>query len=88
MGASRFMGRHCMASSGAMDCFAKRATPSTTPITALTAAQARRWVARQPKAARRDDARLAEVVRIAIRRSLFRAVGKKPVTRVEVLRVG
>ena len=44
-------------------------------------------VARQPAAVRRDDEALAEAARIALRRHLFRAVGKKPITRVHVVRV-
>ena len=44
-------------------------------------------VAKLPKAARRDDGKLGEAVRVAVRRHFFKAVGKKPVTRVEVLRL-
>ncbi|MGF1609515.1 MAG: ribonuclease J [Kiloniellales bacterium] len=40
-----------------------------------------------PKAARRDDERLGEAVRVALRRAFNQLVGKKPSTRVEVLRL-
>jgi len=44
-------------------------------------------VARQPAHVRRDDEALVEAVRVALRRHLFKAVGKKPVTRVHVVRL-
>ena len=44
-------------------------------------------VARQPASVRRDDEALAEAARVALRRHLFRAVGKKPITRVHVVRI-
>jgi ribonuclease J len=47
----------------------------------------RDFVARQPAHVRRDDEALVEAVRVALRRHLFKAVGKKPVTRVHVVRL-
>ncbi len=44
-------------------------------------------VARQPAHVRRDDEALVEAARVALRRHLFKAVGKKPVTRVHVVRL-
>ena len=51
-------------------------------ITALDA-----FVGRQPAKIRRDDEALAEAARVALRRHLFKAVGKKPVTRVHLVRI-
>jgi ribonuclease J len=45
-------------------------------------------LARQPARVRRDDEALAEAIRIALRRHVFKAVGKKPVTRVHLVRLG
>jgi ribonuclease J len=45
-------------------------------------------LAGQPAHIRRDDEALGEALRVALRRHLFRAVGKKPVTRVHVVRLG
>ncbi len=45
------------------------------------------YVIRQPAHVRRDDEALVEAVRVALRRHLFKAVGKKPVTRVHVVRL-
>ena len=47
----------------------------------------RETAAHQPAHVRRDDEALAEAVRVALRRHLFKAVGKKPVTRVHLVRV-
>lgn len=44
-------------------------------------------IAQLPKAARRDDARLREAARTAARRSLSKALGKKPVTIVQLVRL-
>ena len=43
-------------------------------------------VARMPRARRGDPGEAAEAARLAVRRSLFKAVGRKPVTRVHVVR--
>ena len=43
--------------------------------------------ARQPAHIRRDDEAVAEATRVALRRHLFKAVGKKPITRVHVVRL-
>jgi ribonuclease J len=53
------------------------------------AAQAalREDVARQPAHVRRDDEALVEAARVALRRQLFKAVGKKPITRVHLVRL-
>ena len=40
-----------------------------------------------PKGARGNDGRVREAVSVAIRRSFNRAIGKKPVTEVQVLRL-
>jgi ribonuclease J len=42
---------------------------------------------RLPRRARADDARVRETARVALRRSLFRSVGKKPVTEVHLIRL-
>ena len=53
-----------------------------------TADQAvRTGVAALSRAARQDDAQVAEAARAALRRSLKNAVGKKPVTKVQVIRL-
>ncbi len=44
-------------------------------------------LAKLPRGALRSDERLGETARIAVRRALFRAVGKKPVTKVHLLRL-
>ena len=38
-------------------------------------------------AARKDDARLCEAARIAVRRGCFKAIGKKPLTKVHLIRL-
>ena len=43
-------------------------------------------LARLPRARRGDDGEAAEAARLAVRRSLFKAIGRKPVTRVHVVR--
>jgi ribonuclease J len=45
-------------------------------------------LSQQPARIRRDDEALAEAIRIAVRRHLSKAVGKKPVTRVHLVRLG
>jgi ribonuclease J len=40
-----------------------------------------------PPGARTSDERVSETARLAVRRALFRAVGKKPVTRVHLIRL-
>ncbi len=45
-------------------------------------------VGRQPAGVRRDDEALAEAARVALRRQVFKAIGKKPITRVHVVRPG
>ena len=40
-----------------------------------------------PRGARQSDERLRETARLAVRRSLFRTVGKKPVTKVHLQRL-
>lgn len=44
-------------------------------------------LAKLPKGALRSDERLGETARIAVRRALFRAVGKKPAVKVHLLRL-
>ena len=44
-------------------------------------------LARLPRGARADDARVRETARVALRRALFRSVGKKPVTEVHLTRL-
>jgi len=44
-------------------------------------------LAKLPRGALRSDERLGETARIAVRRALFRAVGKKPVVKVHLLRL-
>ena len=48
----------------------------------------REFLVRQPAHIRRDDEAVAEAARVALRRHLFKAVGKKPITRVHVVRMG
>ena len=44
-------------------------------------------LAKLPAGARTSDERLGETARVATRRALFRAIGKKPVTRVHLIRL-
>ena len=48
----------------------------------------REFLGRQPAHVRRDDEAVAEAARVALRRHLFKAIGKKPITRVHVVRLG
>jgi ribonuclease J len=42
---------------------------------------------RLPRGARGSDARLSEAARVALRRAFFRAIGKKPMTQVHLVRL-
>ena len=44
-------------------------------------------LARLPARLRADDERLSETARTTVRRAFFRAIGKKPVTQVHLLRL-
>ncbi|MDH3475886.1 MAG: ribonuclease J [Rhodospirillales bacterium] len=44
-------------------------------------------LARMPRGARASDTRLSEAARVAVRRAVFRAIGKKPVTQVHLVRL-
>jgi len=48
----------------------------------------REFLDRQPAHVRRDDEAVAEAARVALRRHIFKAIGKKPITRVHVVRLG
>ncbi len=57
-------------------------------IAADARAAVRESLAHQPAHVRRDDEALGEAIRVALRRHLFKVVGKKPITRVHVVRLG
>jgi len=57
-------------------------------LVAAAAAEVERAVAALRGSALADDAQVSEAVRIAVRRSFFRSLGKKPVTQVHVIRIG
>ena len=57
-------------------------------IAADARAAVRESLAQQPAHVRRDDEALREAIRVALRRHLFKVVGKKPITRVHVVRLG
>jgi ribonuclease J len=56
-------------------------------VTADALAALEEALAKLPRGARRSDERLSETARVAVRRALFRSVGKKPVTQVHLLRL-
>ena len=60
---------------------------SEAEVLAATAAAVEEALVRLAKSRRRDDAEVAEAARLAVRRSLSKSIGRKPVTRVHVVRL-
>ena len=60
---------------------------SEAEVLEATAVAVEKALARLPRSRRGDDGEVAEAARLAVRRSLSKAIGRKPVTRVHVVRL-